>query len=67
MLYRLARPALFTLDAERSRRSNFHTDFGVLAHGAFSGDRVSGEVNGGGATLRLRADRGSVWLRAGMQ
>lgn len=57
----------FTLDAERSRRSSFHTDFGVLAHGGFSGDRVSGEVNGGGATLRLRADRGSVWLRAGMQ
>ena len=57
----------FTLDAERSRHSSFHTDFGVLAHSAFSGDHVSGEVNGGGPTLRLRADRGSVWLRAGME
>jgi len=57
----------FTLDAERSRRRSFHTDFGVLAHGAFSGDHVSGDVNGGGPTLRLRADRGSVWLRAGLQ
>jgi hypothetical protein len=57
----------FTLDAERSRHSSFHTDFGVLAHGAFSGDHLSGEVNGGGPTLRLRADRGRVWLRAGME
>lgn len=57
----------FTLDAERSRRSSFHTDFGVLAHGSFSGEQVSGEVNGGGPTLRLRADRGSVWLRTGME
>lgn len=57
----------FTLDAERSRRSSFQTDFGVLAPGDFNSDRMQGEVNGGGPTLRLRADRGSVWLRAGMQ
>lgn len=59
--------SVFTLDAERSRRSSFHTDFGVLARGGFNGDRVSGDVNGGGPTLRLRADRGNVWLRAGLQ
>ncbi len=57
----------FTLDAERSRRSSFHTDFGVLARGGFNGDHISGEVNGGGPTLRLRADRGTVWLRAALQ
>jgi hypothetical protein len=57
----------FTLDAERSRRSSFHTDFGLLARGGFNSDRVQADVNGGGPTLRLRADRGSVWLRAGLQ
>ncbi|GEM_PF-3723537 len=57
----------FTVDAERSRRSSFHTDFGLLARGGFNSDHVHGDVNGGGPTLRLRADRGSVWLRAGMQ
>ena len=57
----------FTLDAERSRHSSFHTDFGLLARGGFTNDRVQGQVNGGGPILRLRADRGSVWLRAGIQ
>jgi hypothetical protein len=57
----------FTLDAERSRRSSFHTDFGIIARGSFTGDHVSGNVNGGGPTLRLRADRGNVWLRAGLE
>jgi hypothetical protein len=57
----------FTLDAEPSGRSSFHTDFGVLARGSFNGGRVHGDVNGGGSTLRLRADRGSMWLRAGLQ
>jgi hypothetical protein len=57
----------FTLDAELSRHSSFHTDFGLLARGGFTNDRVQGQVNGGGPILRLRADRGSVWLRAGIQ
>ena len=54
----------FTLNAERSRRWSFHTDFGVLARGGFGGDRIQGDVNGGGPTLRLRGDRGSAWLRS---
>ena len=57
----------FTLDAERSRHSGFHTDFGLLAPGGSNSGRVQGAVNGGGPTLRLRADRGGVWLRAGME
>lgn len=57
----------FTLDAERSRHSSFHTDFAVTARGAFDSAHMQGEVNGGGPTLRLRADRGTVWLRAGAQ
>lgn len=57
--------AAFTLDAERSRRLSFHTDFGVLARGGFGGDHVQGEINGGGPMLRLRGDRSTVWLRKG--
>jgi hypothetical protein len=56
--------ASFVLDAERNRRSSFHSDFALLARGGFDGNRIHGDVNGGGPTLRLRDDRGSVWLTA---
>lgn len=60
---RLPEKAAFTLDAERSRRSSFHTDFPVLAQDGFSASHIHGQVNGGGSTLRLRGDRGSIWVR----
>ena len=63
----LPKNAAFLLDAERTRRSSFRTDFAVLARGSFGGDNIRGEVNGGGPTLRLRADRGGVSLHAGAQ
>lgn len=59
--------AFFRLDAERTRRSNFQTDFSVLARGGFEGGRIQGDVNGGGPTLRLRGDRGTVRLHAAAQ
>lgn len=59
--------SVFTLDAQRSRHSSFHTDFGVLTRGGFKDGDIRGAVNGGGPILRLRAERGSVWLRAGME
>jgi hypothetical protein len=63
----LALPAksVFTLDLDRSRRSAFHTDFPVLAHGSFGSNRLRGDVNGGGPVLRIRGDRGTVSLQAG--
>lgn len=61
----LPKNAAFLLDAERTRRSSFHTDFAVLARGSFGGDNIRGDVNGGGPTLRLRADRGGVSLHSG--
>ena len=63
----LPKSASFTLDAERTRRSSFHTDFGVLARGNLSSGSIHGEVNGGGSTLRLRGERGDVSLRAASQ
>lgn len=59
--------ASFTLDAERNRRSSFHTDFSVLARGGFDAARIHGDVNGGGPTVRLRGDRGAVSLYAAPQ
>jgi Putative adhesin len=59
--------AAFTLDAERNRRSSFHTDFSVLARGGFNGNEIRGDVNGGGPTLRLRGDRGRISLHAASQ
>jgi len=61
----LPKNAAFLLDAERTRRSSFRTDFAVLAHGSFGGNNIRGDVNGGGPTLRLRADRGGVSVHAG--
>ena len=61
----LPKNAAFVLDAERTRRSSFHTDFAVLARGSFGGDTIRGDINGGGPTLRLRADRGGVALHSG--
>jgi len=61
----LPKNAAFVLDAERTRRSSFRTDFAVLARGSFGGNSIHGEVNGGGSTLRLRADRGGVSVHAG--
>jgi len=63
----LPKNAAFLLDAARTRRSSFRTDFAVLARGSFAGDNIRGDVNGGGPTLRLRADRGGVSLHAGGQ
>lgn len=63
----LPKNASFTLDAERTRRSNFRTDFGVLARGGFGGNSIRGDVNGGGPVLRLRGERGDVWLHTGSQ
>jgi hypothetical protein len=57
----------FTLDSERSRRTNFHTDFPVLARGSLGTHHIRGDINGGGPVLRLRGDRGSVWLRMAAQ
>ena len=57
----------FTLDAERHRRLSFRTDFSVLARGGFNGSEIRGDVNGGGPTLRLRGDRGSISLQAARQ
>ena len=57
--------SVFSLDLDRSRRSTFHTDFPVLAHGSFGTNRLRGDVNGGGPVLRIRGDRGTVSLQAG--
>ena len=59
--------AAFTVDAERNRRTSFHTDFSVLTRGGFEGDHIQGDVNGGGPTLRLRGDRASISLHAAGQ
>lgn len=66
MTLTLPKKSVFTLDVDRSRRGGFHTDFPVLAHGNFAANHLRGDVNGGGPVLRIRGDRGSVSLQAGM-
>lgn len=53
-----------TVDFQGGRRSSFHSDFALAAD---TGDRYSrdvrGTINNGGASVRLRTEKGSVELR----
>ena len=60
---RLPESEKLSVEVERDRRSNFHTDFPLQFSGNLSGyGRMRGQINGGGPTLRLSADRGSINL-----
>jgi hypothetical protein len=54
------------LEVDRDRRSSFHTDFPLSTSGNISGyGRLHGSINGGGPTLHLETDRGSINLEKG--
>jgi hypothetical protein len=53
-----------TVDFQGGRRSSFRSDFALNAEaGSRYGRDVRGTINQGGATVRLRTDKGSVELR----
>jgi hypothetical protein len=55
-----------TVEVDRDRRSSFHSDFPMSTSGNLSGfGRLHGTINGGGPTLRLETDRGSISLEKG--
>jgi hypothetical protein len=60
---RLPESTALTLDVQRDRRSSFHSDFPIATSGNVLGDgALRGSINGGGPTLRLRTDRGTIHL-----
>jgi hypothetical protein len=50
------------VSANRGRRADFVSDFAITTR-SFSGERVEGEINGGGPRLTIQTDRGKVRLR----
>jgi DUF4097 and DUF4098 domain-containing protein YvlB len=68
IVLRLPQDIGLDVDFSGGRRSVFHTDFALASHaGAGYGHDARGTVNGGGAHVSLRTERGSVSLerRAG--
>ena len=50
------------VSANRGRRADFVSDFAITTR-SFSGERIEGEINGGGPRLTIQTDRGKVRLR----
>ncbi|MGE0129993.1 MAG: hypothetical protein AB7U82_18070 [Blastocatellales bacterium] len=50
------------VSANRSRRAEFVSDFAITTR-SFNGERIEGEINGGGPRLTIQTDRGRVRLR----
>lgn len=63
IVVRVPANAGFTVDFEGGRHSSFSTDFALRAGTGYSGREVHGDINQGGAKLRLRTVKGSVELR----
>jgi len=51
-----------TVDYSGSRRSSLHSDFPITSEAGFRSSELRGSINGGGAHLRLRTDRGSFTI-----
>ena len=51
-----------TIEADLSHRTDFNSELPITLHG--NDNRLRGTLEGGGAALRIRADRGEVRLRA---
>lgn len=63
---RMPENTAITLEIDRDRRSTFHSDFALSTSGNLSGyGRLHGNINGGGPTLHLETDRGSISLEKG--
>ncbi|HEX7288390.1 MAG TPA: hypothetical protein VF532_19555 [Candidatus Angelobacter sp.] len=63
IVVRVPAHAGLTVDFEGGRHSSFSSDFSLRASAGYSGREFHGEINQGGAKLRLRTVKGSVELR----
>lgn len=63
---RLPSDTALSLEVENDRRSSFHSDFPMTTNGNFTGrGTLRGTINGGGPTLHMQTDRGSISLQKG--
>jgi hypothetical protein len=66
VVVRLPSNVRLQVEVASSRRSSFHSDFPMVTSGGWREGTVRGSINGGGPTLRLKTDRGSVYLEKGL-
>ncbi len=62
VVVRLPSNVKLQVEVSSSRRSQFHSDFPMMTSGTWGEGKVHGSINGGGPTLHLKNDRGSVSL-----
>ena len=63
---RLPGNTALNVEVENDRRASFHSDFPMTTNGNFShGGLIHSTINGGGPTLRMQSDRGSISLQKG--
>jgi hypothetical protein len=62
---RLPSDTALNLEVENDRRSGFHSDFPMTTNGTFGRGTMHGTINGGGPTLRMQTDRGTISLQKG--
>ena len=63
---RLPSDTALNLEVENDRRSSFNSDFPMTTSGGFGrGGTMRGTINGGGPTLHMQTDRGSISVQKG--
>jgi hypothetical protein len=66
MTIRLPSDSALNVEVENDRRASFHSDFPMTTNGNFMGrGTLRGTINGGGPTLRMQTDRGTISLQKG--
>lgn len=62
---RIPSDTALNVEVENERRSTFHSDFPMTTNGSFGRGTMRGTINGGGPTLRMQTDRGTISLQKG--
>lgn len=62
---RIPSDTALNVEVENDRRSVFHSDFPMTTNGSFGRGTMRGTINGGGPTLHMQTDRGTISLQKG--
>ena len=62
---RIPSDTALNVEVENDRRSAFRSDFPMTTNGSFGRGTMRGTINGGGPTLRMQTDRGTISLQKG--
>jgi len=62
---RLPSNTALNVEVHNDRRTSFHSDFPMTTNGSYGSGTMHGTINGGGPTLRMQTDRGTISLQKG--